>query len=78
MGKPAGQAADEGGSEHAVLLREFEAFDKQVRGLARQDKQTRQLMIVPEVGPIVALIYASAIDDPGWFSSSKQATCILG
>jgi len=31
------------------------------------------LMTTPSVGPIVALTYASAIDDPARFSSSKAA-----
>jgi len=63
---------------HAVLLREFQAFDRQVRGLARQDEKASQLMTAPGVGPIVALTYASAIDDPGRFSSSKQVGAHFG
>ena len=45
-------------SVHAVLLREFQAFEKRVRALVRQDKRARQLMITPGVGPIVALFEA--------------------
>ena len=56
-----------------VLLRELGAFDKQVRTIARMDAKARLLMSTPSVGPIVALTYASAIDDPGRFTSSKQA-----
>jgi transposase len=52
-------------SVHAVLLREFKAFEKQVRSMARGDAKARLLMSTPAVGPIVALTYASAIDDPG-------------
>src|SRR5882762_5391386 len=58
---------------HAVLRKEFMAFEKQVRKLARSDMRTRLLMSTPAVGPIVALTYASAIDDPARFKSSKQA-----
>ena len=65
-------------SVHAVLLREFQTFDKQVRGLARQDEKARHLMTTPGVGPIVALTYASAIDDPGRFSLSKQVGAHFG
>jgi transposase len=65
-------------SVHAVLLREFQAFEKRVRALVRQDKRARQLMTTPGVGPIVALTYASAIDDPGRFSSSKQVGAHFG
>lgn len=65
-------------SVHAVLLREFQAFEKQVRALVRQDIRTRKLMTTPAVGPIVALTYVSAIDDPDRFSSSKQVGAHFG
>jgi len=65
-------------SVHAVLLREFQAFEKQVRALVRQDARARRLMSTPGVGPIVALTYASAIDDPGRFGSSKRAGAHFG
>ena len=63
---------------HAVLLREFKAFEKQVRAMARQDAKARLLMSTPSVGPIVALTYASAIDDPGRFKSSKLVGAHFG
>jgi transposase len=65
-------------SVHAVLLREFKAFEKQVRSLARSDAKARLLMSTPAVGPIVSLTYASAIDDPGRFKSSKRAGSHFG
>jgi transposase len=65
-------------SVHAVLLREFKAFEKQVRSLARSDAKAKLLMSTPAVGPIVALTYASALDDPGRFKSSKQAGSHFG
>jgi transposase len=55
-----------------VLLREFNGFERRVRAMARADARTRLLMSTPAVGPIVALTYASAIDDPARFKSSKQ------
>jgi transposase len=60
-------------SVRAVLLHEFNAFEKRVRAMARSNARTRLLMSTPAVGPIVALTYASAIDDPARFKSSKQA-----
>jgi transposase len=60
-------------SVRAVLLHEFNTFEKRVRALSRSDTRTRLLMSTPAVGPIVALTYASAIDDPARFKSSKQA-----
>lgn len=58
---------------HAVLRQEFSGFEKRVRLLARSDARSRLLMSTPGVGAIVSLTYASAIDDPARFKSSKQA-----
>jgi transposase len=65
-------------SVHAVLLRELKAFDKQVRSMARVDVKAKLLMSAPAVGPIVALTYASAIDDPGRFTSSRRVGAHFG
>jgi transposase len=63
---------------HAVLLREFNGLETRVRDLARRDGKARLLMTVPGVGPIVALTYASAIDDPARFRSSKATGAHFG
>jgi len=60
-------------SVRAVLLREFNGFEKRVRLMARSDAKAKLLMTTPAVGPIVALTYACAIDDPARFKSSKAA-----
>jgi transposase len=59
-------------SVRAVLLDEFNAFEKRVRAMSRSNARTRLLMSTPAVGPIVAMTYASAIDDPARFKSSRQ------
>jgi transposase len=61
-----------------VLLREFNAFEKRVRAMSRCDARTRLLMSTPAVGPIVALTYTAAIDDPTRFKSSKQTGAHFG
>ena len=61
-----------------VLRKEFTAFEKQTRKMVRSDMQARLLTSVPAVGPIIALTYASAIDDPGRFKSSKQVGAHFG
>jgi transposase len=61
-----------------ALLKEFKAFEKQTRQMVRSDMQARLLTSVPAVGPIIALTYASGIDDPGRFKSSKQAGAHFG
>ena len=48
----------------ALLLRELKGFEKRLRMMARTDAKARLLMSTPAVGPIVALTYGSAIDDP--------------
>jgi transposase len=63
---------------HGVLRKEFMAFEKLIRQLARSDARAQLLMSTPAVGPIVALTYASAIDDPGRFKSSKRVGAHFG
>ena len=65
-------------SVHAVLLREFDGFEKRVRTMARADARTRLVMSAPGVGPIVGLTYVFAIDDPGRFTSSKTVGAHFG
>ena len=49
-----------------------------MRSLARTHVQAKRLMTTPAVGPIVALTYAAAIDDPARFQSSKQTGAHFG
>jgi transposase len=65
-------------SVRTVLLRELNGFDKRVRAMARSSGQAKLLMSTPAVGPIVALTYSAAIDDPARFKSSKQAGAHFG
>jgi transposase len=48
-------------------------FEERVRIIARANGQAKLLMRTPAVGPIVALTYATAVDDPARFKSSKAA-----
>jgi len=63
---------------HAVLLRELGGFEKRVCGMARSDARARLLMSAPGVGPIVALTFVAAIDDPTRFKSSKGVGAHFG
>ena len=56
----------------AALRRELAGLEKLVRGLARRDPACRLLMTMPGVGPVVALTYVSAIDDPARFRRSRD------
>jgi transposase len=62
----------------AILLAEFNGFEKHVRATSRLHEKARLLMSTPAVGPIVSLTFACAIDDPSRFSSSKQVGPYLG
>jgi transposase len=57
----------------AVLLAEFNNFEKCMRATARLHEKARLLMSTPAVGTIVSLTFACAIDDPSRFTSSKRA-----
>jgi transposase len=60
------------------LRRESNRLEKAVRAVARSDSRARLLMSVPGVGAIVSLTFASAIDDPTRFTSSKQVGAYFG
>jgi transposase len=62
----------------AALRREFNGFERQLRTMARGDARARLLMTTPGVGTIVSLTYASAIDDPARFKSSKTVGAHFG
>jgi len=61
-----------------VLLRQYQALDKAATRLAHRHAAVRLLMTVPGVGPVIALSFVAAIDDPGRFSSSKQVGAHFG
>jgi transposase len=63
---------------HEVLLREFKSLDKRARMMAREDAQARLLMTTTGVGSLIALTYASAIDDPKRFKKSKSVGAHFG
>src|SRR5512136_2427396 len=65
-------------SLHAVALREFKSLENSVRQFSRADARVRLLMSAPGVGPLVALTYVAAIDDPARFTSSKSVGAHFG
>ena len=46
--------------------------------IVREDAVCRRLMTVPSVGPIVAITYKSAMDDPNRIAKSKSAGALFG
>ena len=61
-----------------TLFEQWQQLEKRLRSLAREDRRVRLLMTAPGVGAIVGLTYASAIDDPGRFRSSKAVGAHFG
>ena len=61
-----------------MLFEQWQKLEKRLRSLAREDGRVRRLMTAPGVGPIVALTFVSAIDDPGRFRSSKAVGAHFG
>lgn len=62
----------------SALMVEYMRLERQVRAMARESAAARLLMTTPGVGPVVALDYASAIDDPSRFKSSKPVGAYFG
>lgn len=56
-----------------ALLLEIDAFEHHLSAVASEDPVCRRLMTAPGVGPIVALSYRSAIDEPLRFRSRDVA-----
>jgi transposase len=60
------------------LLKQIAVFDRSIGRLAKTDDTARRLMTVPGVGPVVALAYMSAIDEPGRFEHARDVGAYLG
>jgi transposase len=61
-----------------VLLAEREGLHRLVMTATRQDEACRRLMTVPGVGPVTALTFCSAIDDPMRFARSRAVGAHFG
>ena len=60
------------------ILMQCKELDKKVRALVRGDEVCRRFMSIPGVGPLTALVYKSAIDDPKRFAKSANVGVHLG
>ena len=65
-------------SARAALKAEYAKLHKAVLTIVRDDTVCRRLMTVPSVGPLVAITYKSAIDDPHRIAKSKAAGALFG
>jgi transposase len=65
-------------SARESLLIQFDNLHKAVLKIARNDNVCLQLMTTPGVGPLVALTYKSAVDDPHRIKKSRAAGPLFG
>lgn len=65
-------------SARTALKEEYAKLHKAVLAIVREDAVCRRLMTVPSVGPLVAITYKSAMDDPNRIAKSKAAGALFG
>jgi transposase len=62
----------------ASLRAEYGKLHRMLLAIVRDDAVCRRLMSVPGVGPVVAVTYKTAIDDPGRFRKSRDVGPYFG
>ena len=63
---------------HAAIATQLKAVSVSVLNAAREDADVRRMMTVPGIGPMTALAFKAAIDDPKRFTSSTKVGPYLG
>ena len=61
-----------------VLYKTYLKLDNAVKALVRVDPICRRLMSIPGVGPVTALTFKAAVDDPSRFKSSRTVAAHFG
>jgi transposase len=61
-----------------AITKEVKKLDVQVQTCAKRDPVCRRFMAIPGVGPITALTYRAAVDDPRRFSNSRNVAAHFG
>jgi transposase len=62
----------------AALWAEYLKLNKLVHQIALRDEVCRRFMEIPGVGPVTALSYRTAIDDPSRFKRSRDVAAYFG
>lgn len=57
---------------------QIKAYDRSLAQMARSDDTVKRMMSVPGIGPLTALAFVSAIDDPHRFKRSSDVGAYLG
>ena len=61
-----------------VVRREIASLTRKLLALARDNDESRRLMTVPGIGPINALAFCAAIDEPSRFRRSRSVGAYFG
>ncbi len=61
-----------------IVSREIAGLSRKLLAMARTNEASRRLMTVPGIGPITALAFQSAIDDPTRFRRSRSVGAYFG
>ena len=62
----------------ASIREQTAALDKLVQDSAQKDQICRHLMTIPGIGPVTAVAYTSAVDDPKRFRKSRSVGAYFG
>lgn len=62
----------------AMLYRTYRELDRRVKQAASHDATCLRFMAIPGVGPIAALTFRAAVDDPARFTSSRTVAAHFG
>lgn len=62
----------------ASLQAEYSKLHKEMLSIVRKDEVCRRLMTTPGVGPLVAITFKTAVDDPERISKSKAVGALFG
>lgn len=62
----------------AVLYKTYRELDRRVKQAASHDEICLRFMAIPGVGPIAALTFRAAVDDPARFTSSRTVAAHFG
>ena len=65
-------------SVRETVRREIAGLTRRLLAMARENDESRRLMTVPGIGPITALAFQSAIDDPTRFRRSRSVGAYFG
>jgi len=78
LGKPLPEHIERQLQTLALVTEQVEAATKHVKRLAEEHLVCQRLMTVPGVGPLTAVRFVAAIDDPSRFPSSHRVQSYIG